>query len=236
MLLAFDCIAALLFLILPNWGPKLGVVTEGSERRPILFFAALVGLSALAYMPMAHRFTSLAWTAFGPFTFQTSRILHYLLYFLMGVGVGAWGLGRGLLAPQGTLARRWPLWVAASLVVFAGAIAVTIAAMASWGKSPLLASAMDVAFVFSCATTSFAALSLFVRFAQQRSHVWDGFASNSYGIYLVHYVVVSWMQYELVPAALPGMVKWLIVFPGALLFSWAFAMTIRRIPAVARVI
>jgi len=236
VLLAFDCVAALLFLMLPTWGQKLGAVTAGAERRPILFFAALVVLSALAYMPMAHRFTSLAWTAFGPFAFQTSRIFHYLLYFLIGVGVGAWGLDRGLLATQGKLARRWPLWVAASLVVFVVAIAVTIAAMASWGKSPTLASAADAGFVLSCAASCFSFLSVFLRFARSRSTVWDGVAANSYGIYLIHYAVVSWMQYELVPAALPGIVKWLIVFPGALMISWALAETTRLIPAVARVI
>jgi peptidoglycan/LPS O-acetylase OafA/YrhL len=236
VLLAFDCIAALLFLILPKWGPRLGALTAGAERKPILFFAALVVLSALAYMPMAHHFTVLDWTVFGPFTFQTSRILHYLLYFLIGVGVGAWGLDRGLLAPQGKLACRWPLWVAASLVVFAGATAVSIAAMASWGKSPLLASAADVGFVLSCAASCFAFLAVFLRFARSRSKVWDGLAANSYGIYLFHYVAVNWMLHALVSSALPGIAKFLIVFPGAFMLSWALAETIRRIPAVGRVI
>jgi surface polysaccharide O-acyltransferase-like enzyme len=61
-------------------------------------------------------------------------------------------------------------------------------------------------------------------------------SANSYGIYLIHYAVVSWMQYALVPVALPAVAKWLIVFPGALALSWAAADAIRRIPAVARVI
>lgn len=77
---------------------------------------------------------------------------------------------------------------------------------------------------------------MFVRFVQARSPVWDRLAANSYGIYLIHYAVVSWMQYELVPAALPAIAKWFIVFPGSLMLSWALADTIRRIPAVARVI
>ena len=101
---------------------------------------------------------------------------------------------------------------------------------------PALALAMNAGFVFSCAASCFAFLALFLRFVQSRSRVWDGLAANSYPIYLIHYAVVSWIQYELVQAALPGVAKWLIVFPGALMLSWAVAETIRRIPAVARVI
>ncbi|MGB9028778.1 MAG: acyltransferase family protein [Acidobacteriaceae bacterium] len=137
---------------------------------------------------------------------------------------------------RGKLARRWPLWVAASLVFFIVATAITIAAFTSWGGSPALAIGMDAGFVFSSAASCFAFLSMFVRFVQARSPVWDRLAANSYGIYLIHYAVVSWMQYELVPAALPAIAKWFIVFPGSLMLSWALADTIRRIPAVARVI
>jgi surface polysaccharide O-acyltransferase-like enzyme len=126
--------------------------------------------------------------------------------------------------------------LATSLIFFVLATAVTIAAMASWGKSPMLASAMDAGFVLSCAASCFAFLAAFLRFAQSRSQVWDGLSANSYGIYLIHYAVVSWMQYALVPVALPAVAKWLIVFPGALALSWAAADAIRRIPAVARVI
>jgi hypothetical protein len=82
-------------------------MTQGASRSPVVFFAALVAVSAILYIPMAHIFNSISWTAFGPFTFQTSRILHYLAYFLIAVGVGAWGVDRGLLAPDGRLARRW---------------------------------------------------------------------------------------------------------------------------------
>jgi len=236
VLLAFDCIAALLFLLTPQWGKRLGALTTNLARRPIVFFAALVAVTAIVYLPMAHFFTSLAWTAIGPFTFQTSRILHYLVYFLTGVGVGAAGLDQGLLAPQGKLARTWPWWIARSLLFFAIATALSIAAFTYYGKSPALATAADAGFVVSCAATCFAFLAIFLRFAQSRSKVWDSLAANSYGIYLIHYAVVSWLQYALLPASIPGAVKFFIVFPGALILSWATSATLRRIPAVARII
>jgi peptidoglycan/LPS O-acetylase OafA/YrhL len=236
ILLAFDGIAAFLFLLAPRWGEALGTLTSGAVRRPVLFFVALTAISAIAYIPMALHFSSLAWTAFGPFIFQTSRILHYLAYFLIAVGVGAWGVYRGLLAPDGKLARRWPLWVVAALVFFAAATAVTLIALATGSQSQGLAIAMDAGFVLSCAASSFAFLALFLRFARSRSRFFDSLAANSYGIYLLHYVFVNWLQYALLPASLPAAVKWSIVLTGALGLSWFTAATIRRIPVVARVL
>jgi surface polysaccharide O-acyltransferase-like enzyme len=201
-----------------------------------VFFAVLVAIAAIAYVPMALIFTPVAWTGFGPWVFQTSRILHYLLYFLIGAGVGAWGLDRGLLAPDGRLARRWFLWVIAALVLFRAATAVTIAGTASHAQSQAWAIAMDSGFVLSCAASSFAFLAVFIRFASSRSRIFDSISANSYAIYLVHYAVVSWMQYALLSAALPAAAKWAVVFLVALALSWGAASAIRRIPALARVV
>jgi peptidoglycan/LPS O-acetylase OafA/YrhL len=240
VLFAFDCIAALLFILIPQWGQKLGALTTSLARRPIVFFAALVAITAVVYLPMAHYFTSGAWTAIGPFSFQTCRILYYFVYFLTGVGLGAAGLNQrldqGLLAPDGKLARAWPWWIARSLLFFAVAAVLTIAALTGWSKSPALAVAADAGFVLSCAATCFAFLAIFLRFAQTRSTACDSLAANSYAIYLIHYAFVSWLQYALLPASIPGIAKFLIVFPGALFLSWATSATLRRIPAVARII
>src|SRR5712692_7319258 len=58
----------------------------------------------------AHR-CALTWGIQRPCLFlQASRPLHYLVYFLKGVGIGAYGIERELLASEGKLARRWMLW------------------------------------------------------------------------------------------------------------------------------
>jgi peptidoglycan/LPS O-acetylase OafA/YrhL len=236
LLLAFDCIAALLFAVAPKWGETLGRITSVVSRRPITFFVLLLTISAIAYIPMALRFTSFAWAAFGPFTFQTSRILHYLAYFLIAVGIGAWGVDRGLLAPDGRLARRWPLWLVAALVSFAGASVVTIIGLTSHAQSKGWEIAMDAGFVLCCAAISFAFLALFIRFARSRSGLFASLSANSYGIYLVHYAFVSWLQYALLPASFPAVAKFGVVLLGALALSWGTAAAIRRIPVAARVV
>jgi peptidoglycan/LPS O-acetylase OafA/YrhL len=236
VLLAFDCIATLLSALAPNWGNTVGSIAARLSSRPIVFFAALSAISALAYVPMAYSFNSIAWTAFGPFTFQTSRILHYLVYFLIAVGIGAWGLDRGLLAPGGKLARRWLLWTVAALIFFVANSAIGIATITAHPHSTAWAMANDAGFVLSCAATSLAFLALFLRFARSRSPLLESLSANSYAIYLLHYVFVSWLQYALLPASLPGYSKFAVVFCGALGLSWITSAALRRIPAVARIV
>ena len=67
---------------------------------------------------MELKFNGFAWASWGPFVFQTSRIIHYFVYFMLGAGVGAVGIGKGLLANDGKLARRWILWAVAALIAF----------------------------------------------------------------------------------------------------------------------
>jgi peptidoglycan/LPS O-acetylase OafA/YrhL len=234
VLLAFDAVAAGLFLLAPSWGDRLGRLTAAAS--PIVFWVLLVAVSAAAYIPMVIAFNPFAWASFGPFFFQTSRIFHYLAYFLAGVAVGAYGLQRGLLAPDGTLARRWWLWSSAAVVVFGAALGVIIAALSAHPVTRGLEIAGDFAFVLSCATSGFAFLALFVRFARNRNRVFDSLRDNAYGIYLLHYAFVSWLQYALLQAPLSGLVKGVTVSLGALALSWGATAALRRSSAVARVV
>jgi peptidoglycan/LPS O-acetylase OafA/YrhL len=239
VLLTFDALAAALFLLLPKWGDTLGRFASNAARRPAAFFWLLAAVSAVAYVPMAVAFSSVAWSSFGPFVFQTSRLIHYAVYFLAGAGVGAWGLEKGLLAPDGKLARRWPAWLFASLGAFILALIILISALSSPGKPKLWELIGGFTFVLSCAASTFAFLALFVRFAKTRSRIFDSLRSlreNAYGIFLVHYAFVSWLQYALLKTPLPGLAKGSCVFLGALALSWGVTAALRRIPGVARVI
>ena len=71
----------------------------------------------------------------GPFTVQTGRVLHYLLYFLLGIGVGVYGLDKGLLAIDGLLARRWWVWLAGAVAAY------FVAVVTSWSRQPLAGAA-----------------------------------------------------------------------------------------------
>ena len=49
----------------------------------------------------------------------------------------------------------------------------------------------------------------------------DSLSANAYGIYLVHYVFVLWLQYALIGASQSVFVKVIFVFAVALVLSWA---------------
>jgi fucose 4-O-acetylase-like acetyltransferase len=234
VLLAFDLIAGALFLAMPAWGDTLARISGG--LRPVVFFTLLVCLSAAAYVPLAVVFNPFRWSSFGPLFFQTSRGLNYLLYFLLGAGVGAYGIDRGLLAPDGRLARRWPLWSGAAVVAFGVAMGVGLAALTAHLGSGPWEIAGEITFVISCAASSFAFLALFQRFARTRRKIWDSLTANAYGIYLIHYAFVSWLQLALVKSHLAAIAKASLVFLAAVLLSWATTAGLRRIPPIARVI
>jgi peptidoglycan/LPS O-acetylase OafA/YrhL len=239
VLLAFGVVAALLLLIAPTWGSALGRVAARLGQRPLMFFMALLLVSLLVYLPMAAWFDPSRWLMFGPFFVQISRLPHYFVYFLVGAALGAQGATSGLLASDGRLARRWPLWVLLSLLAF-GLSTITVIAivgtLARGGPSHALATFGNFTYVLSCASASFALLALFTRFARRAHHAMDSLGANAYGIYLLHYVAVIWLQYALLLMPLPALAKIVLVFAGALTFSWGTTAALRRWHAAAQIL
>jgi glucans biosynthesis protein C len=189
---------------------------------PARFFAALVAVSAAAYLPLALAYSPFSWTSVGPTSFQHSRPLLYLVYFLAGFAVGARGLDRGLLVCDGALARRWPVWLAAALAGFVLWALPTSAVLADWQNAPIvLKLAHGLGFAAACAGGCVVLVALCLRFARERSRVLDSLSANAYGLYLVHYVFAVWLQYALLGVSLPAVAKAAIVFAGTLLLSWS---------------
>ena len=241
VLLACGLVAAAVSFAAPQWGDALGRLTARLSPRPLLYALALVAASAVVYVPMALAFTAEHWTMVGPFSAQTSRLLHYAVYFVAGIGVGACGLHEGLLASGGRLARRWTLWCGASVLAFGVAIVlflVILSTLSAGGPGAGLLAAGHLAFTLSCATSSLAVLAVFVRFGGggEGRAWWGSLGANAYGIYLLHYVAVAWLQLTLLKFAWPGGIKALAVFMLATAVSWLVSATLRRGPAFARVI
>ena len=236
LLLTADFAAAGLHRYAPRWGEVLIRWSSSAGAHPMQYFAGLLTASAIAYVPLAVAFTPAAWFAFGPLGFQFSRPLHYAVYFFAGVGIGACGIERGLFARDGALVRRWAAWAVAAPVSLLGWMALTALTMGAPGSTSLgLRILDDLSFVLACLSSCFAVLGLVLRFAG-RSAILDGLKRDAYGMYLVHYVFVVWLQFALLGVGLAAFAKGSLVFGGTLLLSWGTIAVIRQIPAAAQVI
>ena len=238
LLLAFDLFAAALYALIPNFGDAIGRLASNAREHPVRFFLLLVMASAAVFIPMLAIFGAMDWTSIGPFQFQTARLFHYAVYFLAGIGVGAYGIDRGLLASDGILARHWLRWTIGMLVAFAVSVVFMLIVISKGAAmSPIVLNTVGGAmFVVTCGAISFAFLALFVRFATRRRRIWDSLSDNEYGMYLIHYMFVSWLQLAILSSPLPAIEKGALVFAGVLLLSWGTSATIRRIPTVSRIV
>jgi peptidoglycan/LPS O-acetylase OafA/YrhL len=230
-LLALTVVAALLRRFAPRVVDVLGRLSASAATHPFRFFIGLVAASALAYVPLAIAFTPWDWSNHGPFAIQLSRPLHYAVYYFAGLGVGAFGLERGLLAPGGELARNWAGWLALALVSLMLWMGLTALAMAYTAPAWIsLQIAIDISFVLACASGGFFVMAACLRFIAKRSLVLVNLADKSFGLYLFHYVFVVWLQYALLGVALFAIAKAMIVFAGTLLLAWATTVVIGFVP------
>jgi glucan biosynthesis protein C len=236
-LLALNIVAAGLFWLAPRSGELLGRLSAKAGDQPGRYFAVLVTISALAYVPFAFSFRPWQWVQFGPFAMQPNFTLHYLVYFFAGLGVGAWGIERGLLGSAGMLAGRWPIWVAGAFGAFLLWIIPAALSAQGWDSTvPGLEIIAALGLVLSCASISFALAAVFVRFARWRWLGFDSLSDHAYGIYLVHYVFVVWLQYLLLGVALLAIAKAAIVFIATVVLSWVTAAAVCRVPVGGRVV
>ena len=194
-------------------------------------------LAALAYVPLALAFTPWIWSEHGPFSLQLSRPLLYAVYYFAGLGVGAHGLERGLLAPEGMLARRWSVWLVcalASLLLWMGLTGLTLTYATS---TPLMLQiAADVSFALAGASGFFFVMAACLRFGAVRSRLFDGLSKNAFGIYLLHYAPLVWLQYALLDVPLFAIAKAMIVFGGTLLLAFAATAAMRFVRFGSRLI
>jgi glucan biosynthesis protein C len=221
-LLLFSALAAALHGLAPSWRHALDRAVAGCNDRPLTFFAGLTALSAIGYIPLAMTFTPWEWTYLGPLSFQLSRPMHYLVYFFAGFAVGSYGCDRSVLRCDGPIAHHWRAWLAAAVASFALWGGLTSLTLPDWNASPSayrLASAF--AFPLAAATGVLAFVAISLKWLRARETVLDSLSTNAYGIYLVHYVFVLWVQYALLGADLNAFGKVGLVFVAALALSWA---------------
>jgi surface polysaccharide O-acyltransferase-like enzyme len=242
VLLALDAIAAAIWYLAPRALDLLGRSIYALRYRPGFAFAGFLMFSIIVYLPMHLIFGDSSWLEPGgyPLPIQTSRILLYGGYFFAGIGVGAINLRAGLLAQNGELASRWKVWLGFALL-FYGAILLLVYAHHNWVadfNSPPRSwrTEYGLAFAMFSAAMTFAVPAFYLRFAKSGLRLLDALRPSAYGIFLVHYIFIIWLQYAVYDPPLPAFAKVAIVFTGTLSLSWTLTVLLRKIPLVARMI
>jgi surface polysaccharide O-acyltransferase-like enzyme len=242
VLLALDAIAALVWAMAPRKIEALGRFIDAQRDRPMRAFVVFVIFSIVIYLPLRLIFGDSSWLVPGhyPLPIQTSRILLYAGYFLTGVGVGAVKLRSGALAEWGAFSARWMIWLTLALVFYAAILLLVYvhrSGLIDLRSPPLWwHTAYGLAFAMFNAAMTFTVPATFLRFA--RASLWplDAMQPSAYGIYLLHFVPLIWLQYLVYDPAFPAFVKFAIVFVGTLSASWVLTILLRKIPVVARMI
>lgn len=183
VLLAFDMLAAAIYLAFPGFVEAIGRVATAKVERPAYAFWTFLAASVVAYVPLDFYFGIGRWFTLGPLAVQADRILLYLLYFFVGAGIGAVRGDRTLLSGNGELARQWPAWLAATLVsytVLIGLIYYKREFLPDPNNPPLGWDTLH-AFFFACfsASQTVNLLALFLRFDSRDSSILDPLRENS---------------------------------------------------------
>jgi len=236
-LLALTVIAAGIHRFAPQWIAALARRAADAAKRPLRYFIGLTIAAVLVYVPMAILFTPFDWANHGPLSLQFCRPLLYAVFYFAGLGVGAQNLEGGLLAVDGVVARHWTRWLAGATLSFALWIGLMATSMRSSGAAPLmLQCATDICFVVASVCGSFAALAACLRFATGQSRLLNSFAANAFGMYVVHYPFVVWLQYSLLGVAVFAAAKASLVIAGTVLLAWLTTFAMLSTPIVSRLI
>ncbi len=208
--------------------------------RPAIFFLFLVAVTAIVYVPSRLYYGPSYWFEFGPFSVQASRVLLYAAYFFIGAGIGVASFSRGVFSADGRLAKSTWGWFAVTLVPYCllwGLIYIKREVLGNPDDLPMWYEASySILFVIFSAAITFAIMGYFLHYKKSGRSMLDPLQHDAYGIFLVHYPFVLWIQYWLYDFHWPAIVKALIAFVATLIVSWAATALLRKIPGSQHVL
>ena len=240
VLLAFDLSASLLYRLSPALLDPINRLSLRGFERPADFYLFLVAVTAIVYIPARVYFGAGRWFSLGPFDVQASRVLLYAAYFFIGAGIGAANFDRGVLSADGWLAKSGWGWAVVTLVPYC-LMWVLIAIKREILGNPVFLpdwyeASYGLFFTAFSAAILFAILAYFLRFKQSGWSMLDPMQGDAYGIFLLHYPIVLWLQYWLFDFDLPAIVKAAVAFVLTVALSWAATAALRKIPGATRVL
>jgi glucans biosynthesis protein C len=207
-------------------------------NKPILLIISWFLLTWILYVPMRLLFGPEGWASLGPFDFQISRFMLYFGYFILGTVVGTIPLDNGLLSDHSAFMRNWLLLIFLSLSIFCILLLidnplkrlVQAGSISSFSSNLIYCSIFVASCIFSCAAYLTTAKAIFRR----KQVFWDIITTNSFTVYLIHYIFIIWGQYLLLNLALPVLIKFLIVTICSISLSFLISQYLHKSKKASR--
>ncbi len=209
-------------------------------KNPLRFFIIFFVVASLAFIPISLWVGQYKWTGFGPFDFQVNRVFLYFIFFIFGTSIGSSNWENIFFTNNKFLNKSWQFWLTICLFSY---LLVELFNYNVWnivreGKLGVNSAwlVFDLVFVASCISSSFAFISIFKQNIQKESSLWTNLSANAFGIYLLHYIFITWLQFAFLNVSLPVLIKFLIVFFVTLTASWTIVNFVRKFNAVNQII
>ncbi|MBN8953417.1 MULTISPECIES: acyltransferase [unclassified Rhizobium] len=230
VLLTFDSVVVLTALLAPALIRKSAMMPNWLTARPFTALALFLAIALGAYLPALDAFGPTHWFSWGPFAVQASRLLLYMAFFVAGAVAGSEGAGHELFGKTGPFARWWLAFAIVGCAAFGGIVLIQIETLRqssaySGPASPVIAALL---FVVTCSAISIALIGGFIRHVDQSSRWASLLSSCAFGIYLVHYVALTWIQAALVGINEPAAIKAVVAFVATLFGSWIAVALLRQ--------
>ncbi len=212
VLLVFNGIVALVYRTAPTVLAKLR-----QQPTALVIFLVTIG----SFLPLSLVGSHYWWISLGPFDVQPIRLGLYFAYFLLGMA-----LGTGRQWQETGWPKHWGVWLILGIFssfVYMGVLGDTF-------QLPNLVSQvmLGITFAASCAGASLGFLGAFRKLVRSPYPILDSLRDNAYGIYLIHYAVVLWIQFALLSAPWPAWIKFSVTFVGGLALSWGTSELVRQ--------
>jgi len=236
VLFFFNLLFALLLSNFQKTSKKIGMRLSGLKNRPLTFFGLLLIITWILYVPLAYKIGSGNWTGIGPFAFQTSRILLYFGYFILGILIGNTDFNNDIFSVKSVIIKKWWLWLTLSVGVYSFLTII---------EDPLTELVKNkrieefnawmiyyAIYTASCTLSCIAFITMFRRFISTERNWWNSLSENAYLIYIVHFIFILWSQFLLMKFNVPAFFKFLITFTVSLSLSWIVSKWLRKIKII----
>jgi len=231
VLFSFSLLLSAIRFISNNKSDPLFFNNYGIKEKSGLFILFLIVIGLILYLPFRNISDGGFVLLFPPFDMQLSRAPLYFLFFVSGSLIGTYGLQKSFFSKE-TFQNKWPLFISLSLLsTILSLVLHVIRLLTDPGLAYQLVFIIEQGLlVFISIFGLLGFMGLFNKHVHSNHRFMDILSSEAMGIYVIHYSIVTSLQYAFSFFVLPGVVKGLLVTALGLLVSLLIVLLLKKIP------